>query len=385
MSDRNIVLVLPERIIPLDRARTFITFLVVLYHAAINYTYYGIGGDHMHWLGFDLLVLFCDSFFMTCMFFISGLFVYRSLVRRGSLNFLTHRVWRLGLPFLVSIFVLMPIAYYRYYVSQFGFAEFYWQMMGRGPWSAGSSWFLWVLLVLDAIAAVLFVVAPATFRMAGHCVTALCQKPIAAFAAFAIFSIAIYLPLRLVFGDTSWLAPGHYPLPIQTSRILLYAGYFFCGVAVGATGLKAAALAESSAFAERWAVWLVAALACYAGIVFLVYVHRGGLIDLNSPPLWWHAAYGSVFAMFSAAMTFAVPAAFLRFARSSFGLLDAMQPSAYGIYLLHFIPLIWLQYLVYDTLLNAIAKFAIVFVGTLSVSWALTLLLRKNHLIARMI
>jgi hypothetical protein len=44
--------------------------------------------------------------------------------------------------------------------------------------------------------------------------------------------VAIYLPMRLTFGDSSWLEPGGYPLPIQTSRILLYAGYFFTGVSV---------------------------------------------------------------------------------------------------------------------------------------------------------
>jgi hypothetical protein len=72
-------------------------------------------------------------------------------------------------------------------------------------------------------------------------------------------------------------------------------------------------------------------------------LHHSGLIDFNSPPLWWHAAYGLAFALFSAAMTFTVPAVFLRFDRSSFWLLDAMRPSDYGIYLLHFVPLIWLQ------------------------------------------
>ncbi len=63
-----------ERIVPLDRARTFITLLVVLHHSVVNYTYFG-NGDRMRWLGFDLIVLFNDSFFMACMFFISGLFV----------------------------------------------------------------------------------------------------------------------------------------------------------------------------------------------------------------------------------------------------------------------------------------------------------------------
>ncbi len=57
----------PVRIAGLDRARTCITLLVVLHHSVVNYTYFG-NGDHARWLGFDLVVLFNDSFFMACMF-----------------------------------------------------------------------------------------------------------------------------------------------------------------------------------------------------------------------------------------------------------------------------------------------------------------------------
>src|ERR1700758_2112345 len=103
-----------ERVVPLDRARTFITFSVVFYHSVINYTHFGIGGDRMRWIGFDLVVLFNDSYFMACMFLISGLFVHDSLARRGASAYLAHRAARLGIPFLASIFVVMPIAYYRY-------------------------------------------------------------------------------------------------------------------------------------------------------------------------------------------------------------------------------------------------------------------------------
>src|SRR6266704_2625614 len=99
-----------ERIIALDRARTFITLLVLLHHSVVNYTYFG-NGDKAHWLGFDLVVLFNDSFFMACMFLISGLFVYQSLTRRGTANFIANRAWRLGVPYLASIFLLMPLAY----------------------------------------------------------------------------------------------------------------------------------------------------------------------------------------------------------------------------------------------------------------------------------
>jgi hypothetical protein len=256
-------------------------------------------------------------------------------------------------------------------------------MVSIGPWSAGSAWFLWVLLALDAIA-VLVLTAPRAIAL-GEVVYSLRDRPGRAFAAFLIFSIILYLPMRLGFGDAHWSTPGHYPLPIQTSRILLYAGYFLSGVCAGATGLRAGMLAEQGALAKRWIVWLAFALAFYGGILLLVYVHRSGLVDLASPPLWWHTAYALAFAMFCAAMTFTVPAIFLRFPRSAFRTLDAMQPSAYGIYLLHFIPLIWLQYLMLDPALPAFVKFAIVFAGTYSISWLLTSLLRKNSHVAAII
>src|SRR5215813_1386004 len=95
----------PPRIVALDRARTFITLLVLLHHSVVNYTHFG-NGDRARWLGFDLIVLFNDSFFMACMFLISGLFVQQSLTRRGAANYLGTRAWRLGVPYLVSILVL---------------------------------------------------------------------------------------------------------------------------------------------------------------------------------------------------------------------------------------------------------------------------------------
>src|SRR5450432_4394607 len=110
-DEKDQAIVTPVRIAAFDRARTFIVMLVLLHHSVVNYTYFG-SGDRARWLGFDLVVLFNDSFFMACMFLLSGLFVRDSLTRRGSMNYLASRAWRLGVPYLVSIFVLMPIAYY---------------------------------------------------------------------------------------------------------------------------------------------------------------------------------------------------------------------------------------------------------------------------------
>ena len=49
---------------------------------------------------------------------------------------------------------------------------------------------------------------------------------------------------------------------------------------------------------------------------------------------------------------------------------------AYGIFLTHYIFIIWLQYAVYDYPWPASVKFAIVLGGTLALSWAVTALLR---------
>jgi surface polysaccharide O-acyltransferase-like enzyme len=387
----NKITTAPERITALDRARTFITLLVVLHHSVLNYTYFGTG-DRAQWLGFDLVVLFNDSFFMACMFFISGLFVRDSLARRGAANFLRYRALRLGVPYLISIFILMPIAYYpsflRYHLpgtTDFNFFHFWWHTLTIGPWPSGPAWFLWVLLALDAIAAVLSAAVPDALGALGRSISSFRKRPIHAFVAFLLFSIVVYLPLRLIFGDAAWFDLQHFPLPIQTSRILLYAGYFFVGVGVGATGLRVGLLAEGGEIAKRWGLWLGSAMIFYGGILFLVYAHHNWVANFNAPPQWWSVAYGLAFALFSAAMTLAVPATFVYAARLKLGWLDALQPSAFGIYLVHYVFIIWLQYAVYDPVWPAFLKFAIVFFGTLSLSWATTLSLRRIPLAARLL
>src|SRR5437868_5259568 len=194
------------RLVALDRARTLITLLVLIHHSAVNYTHFG-SGDKMRWLGFDLVVLFNDSFFMACMFLISGLFVHDSLTRKGSAIFLRDRAWRLGIPFLVSIFVLMPLAYYptflRYHLpgtTDFNFFHFWWRTLTIGPWPSGPAWFLWVLLAFDFIAAAIWAIAPRIIKAFGRLISGLRDRPMMAFAVFLVASVVSYLPMHLAFG-----------------------------------------------------------------------------------------------------------------------------------------------------------------------------------------
>src|ERR1700730_6467016 len=222
----------PARLAAFGRARPFITMLVLLHHSVVNYTYFG-SGDRMRWLGFDLVVLFNDSFFMACMFLISGLFVWDSLARKGAAIYLRDRAWRLGVPFLVSIFVLMPIAYYptflRYHLpgtTDFNFFHFWWHTLTVGPWPSGPAWFLWVLLALDVMAAAMWWIAPAMIDAVGRLIYAARDRPMTAFVVIVIVSVTAYLPMHLAFGDIMWLEWAGFPFPIQSSRILLYPACF---------------------------------------------------------------------------------------------------------------------------------------------------------------
>src|SRR5436309_11728848 len=116
------------RNLALDRARTFLTLVVLLHHAVIPYTYFG-HTDPKSWIGFDAVILATDSFFMAMFFFLSGLFVWPSLAHKPPGVFLRDRLLRLGLPFAVAALTVIPIAYYSFSLRQhpeIGFSQYWW-------------------------------------------------------------------------------------------------------------------------------------------------------------------------------------------------------------------------------------------------------------------
>jgi peptidoglycan/LPS O-acetylase OafA/YrhL len=54
-----------------------------------------------------------------------------------------------------------------------------------------------------------------------------------------------------------------------------------------------------------------------------------------------------------------------------------MQADAYGIFLVHYPIVLWLQYWLFDLNLPAVVKATVAFVGTTLLSWGLTWALRQ--------
>ncbi len=164
-----------QRIVAFDYLRGFIVVLVVLHHSMLAYAGFG-HFDRVHylwssapivdaskWYGFDLIVLCSDSYFMPLMFLLSGLFVWPSLRRKGSLAYCRDRLLRLGLPFAVAVVSVMPLAFYpsfRLTGSALGFGEFWTNTIFVGPWPSGPAWFVGVLLAFDLAAAAIHAIVP---------------------------------------------------------------------------------------------------------------------------------------------------------------------------------------------------------------------------------
>jgi peptidoglycan/LPS O-acetylase OafA/YrhL len=148
---------MPQRDFYIDRLRTVLTALVVVFHTAI--TYGATGGWYYHeiessyGLSSLLLTLFVvtnQAYFMGFFFLLAGYFTPASLERKGYALFIADRFLRLGLPLAAYILILGPLT--------LALAEF---TRGDGFWSTlawlwqhkevnnGPLWFVQALLIFS--------------------------------------------------------------------------------------------------------------------------------------------------------------------------------------------------------------------------------------------
>jgi surface polysaccharide O-acyltransferase-like enzyme len=361
----------------LDRTRTFLTLVVLIHHAVIPYTYFG-HTDAKSWLGFDAVVLATDSFFMAMFFFLSGLFVWPGLGHKAPRIFFRDRLLRLGLPFAIAAFTIIPIAYYAIALRQhpdLGFSEFWWKTITVGPWPSGPIWFVWVLLTFDLTASLLYRLSPTLLDPINRLSLRGFERPADFFAFLLAVTAVVYVPARLYFGPSRWFEFG--PFDVQASRVLLYAAYFFIGAGIGAAHLDRGLLSADGRLAKSGWGWVIATLVPYCLLWVLITIKREVLGNPPVLPQWYEALYGLCFVAFSAAILFAILAFFLRFKQAGWSMLDPLQKDAYGMFLVHYPIVLWLQYWLFDFDLPAIVKAAVAFVATVALSWAATAALRK--------
>ena len=274
----------------------------------------------------------------------------------------------------------MPAAHYPVYLvtAQDPSWSAFWQQWTALPfWPIGQLWFLWFLLALDILAVGLWRIDPDAVllkQLLGG------RQPTRYVAELVTVTAAGYIPLAAVFNPWERLQFG--PFSFQPSFSLVYVIYFFAGVAIGVGGIEQSLLATDGPLAHGWRTWAAGAL-----IGFMLWIIPTGLIVKGQgaalPPVQIAADLG--FVLFAASACFGFAAAFLRFAGARWPIFDSVSENAYGIYLFHYVFVIWTQYLLLGVSLPAIVKGLIVFVVTVALSWAASAALRRVPVAGRVI
>lgn len=376
--------------------RAFIVLLVVAHHTALAWVPYAPPPssdlltpprawlaipvvDRVRWAPALPFAAFNDVFFMSLMFFLSGLFFWQGLNRRGLVRFLRDRAIRLGLPLLVAITLLSAAAYYPSYLqttTHTGFSGFCRQWAALGFLPTGPAWFVAILLAFDCVAAVLFTLLPAAMRALTTGTRHLSRSPLLFFSVLLASSALVYIPMAIAFTTTRWSAFG--PFAFQTSRIFHYSVYFLFAVGIGSAGLDDGLLARHGRLASQWAIWLPR-----AALAFIIEYFVSGLA-ITHPSLLVSLLAGFLWTLSCAVSCFAFLALFLRFANTPRPWADSLAQNSYAIYLLHYMFVAWLQYVVTMSAmqmpwLESIA----VFVCAAALTWLAAVLVRGIPGVAR--
>src|SRR6185436_5227139 len=174
----------------------------------------------------DLFCAWQDVSLMSLMFFLSGVFVPGSLKRKGGKSFLSERFLRIGLPLLIVVVAVMPVAYYPAYVvtaTDPSVAAFWQHWQALPFWPLGPQWFLCQLLALNVLAAALHAAAPQITERLGRLAASAHDRPLRFFIGLVAVSALVYVPLALIYSPWAWTNTGL--LSFQTSRPLHYLVY----------------------------------------------------------------------------------------------------------------------------------------------------------------
>jgi glucans biosynthesis protein C len=328
--------------------------------------------DSKRWLGFDLFCAWQDVYLMSLFFFLSALFAWPSLTRKTGRVYLFDRLLRLGAPFLFGVIVVTPIALYPAYrvtAADPSFTGYARHLLALPFWPNGPMWFLWQLLALSFVPVGLRRFAPSIVTVLGRISSSAAAHPGRYFIGLAAVSILAYVPLALLFTPFDWNERG--PFAFQLSRPLLYATYYVAGLGIGVYGVERGLLAADGALARRWRVWLVQAL------TYLLLWMGFTSLAMNYPAAFLpQLAAGVSFALAGAASCFFMLAVCLRFGVTRSYPLELLAQNAFGMYLLHYIFVVWAQYALLGLAIIAVAKAAIVFCLTLICAFTATIALR---------
>ncbi|SDL69611.1 acyltransferase family protein [Pedobacter antarcticus] len=374
----------------LDYLRGFLTLLVVAHHSSLAYTTFANFNKEMYvsstnpvvditrWLGMDYFEDFNDIFFMALMFLIGGIFLMSSIQKKGQSSFISDRFYRLFIPFLFGSTVLMLIAYLpSYYLAygNFNLRSYIIDFFTVESWPAGPMWFIWLLFLFNLVFAILFPLVKSLMKRIGRSIGNHAHRPLKIILGFYLIAWLSYVPMVMLSGAGTWTGVG--PFDFQVSRVLLYFSFFIIGIILGTSGIDQGIFGENSFFVKKWFLWVAGCILTYLLLksieapLTLIYKQQK-LSEVQA-----FLIYRSIWILSCVFSSLAFLVLFRKVFNSISPWWQKLSDNAYGIYLIHYIFVVWCQFVLTYIDLPVIVKFTITFVISVGASWAVSFFLGK--------
>ncbi len=379
-----------ESTIWISYLRSFITVLVILHHANLAYTTFAhfdkeiyINSTHpvvdsQRWIGLDIIVNFNDVYFMSLMFLIGGLFLIKSIKRKGRNQYISDRFKRLFIPFIVLGTFFMLIAHLPAYLlskDSFHFSDYVFDFFTVQNWPVGPPWFIWLLFTFNLLFAISYATLANFHVKIGQLINSLGKQPVKLVIGLIIFTALLYIPITYQLGASAWTGIG--PFDFQLNRIFLYSGYFMIGIILGATDFNNKLFSEKSKLVRLWKTWWLIALIVFVLLTIIPQYLINLVAQKNVDELYTWMAYYFIYTLSCCFTSIAMLTSFKALIKKANPIWDSLSDNAYMIYLCHYPFVVWIQFIFLEFEIHAIAKFGITFLISFPLSWILSVLLRK--------
>lgn len=373
-----------ERTVFFDHIRYLMVLLVVVLHAACAYTVTMPSWvvDDRNSAFSDMVLLVLDIFLMPVLFFIAGYFALHSYIPKGFAGFVRAKLFRLGVPLVLGVFLFKSLKNYLWYYSRNLGSFSLWQIFVENlkgaltfrsglitsnmQFNHGYFWFISLLLFFFLAFAVVRKVWEKIAGRKSETKQALETSGRSILLTLSVVVVLItlltYVPGVFVFTELhprSWLMVGGVSM-FQPAKVVLYVLCFGTGV---------------YAYSRQWfqkvdipghfGIWSVAALVSIAVYVFVavrLFVNGSNPVNIFLIVFMRNL---SVFVILLALISFSI-----RFWNKQTPVNTVFAQTSYHTYLLHmtFVNLLQLGFFVWAPDLSAYIKFLLVSAGAIGVS-----------------
>jgi fucose 4-O-acetylase-like acetyltransferase len=357
----------------LDNLRTFMIFLVVVYHAGLVYESSGVGATF--WIVDDpstnnltgILNLVLEIFIMPTIFFVSGFFTPQSVSSKTAAEFLGSKFKRLIIPWAVAVLTLIPI-YKVIFLYSRGLPQEEWTSYFHFSNGSFSQLWLWFLPILFFFNLAYLALTKARLDM-----SRLGMKP--AVAAVFLVGLAYSFGMRMLDGHGWTKTPV---IDFENQRLLIYFLMFLLGSVCYQLKIFESAPARTRLYnIVNWTSWIPICLYIFL-IIYTFVKPNDPIISVPLDQFFIRLSYH----LSLLAMLYTMVTTFRLYFHKQGAFAMELNRNSYYVYIIHVVVMGGIALLLLETTIHSLLKFLILVTATYVAANLLISLVRKIRQVA---